>query len=302
MNDLLRSVPLAVLFAVTILANITGGILKTWFSKKKTDSAFDFYLYNTVISLVSALVIFVMNRGIGAVSAETLALSVIFGIVTALGAVLNSMALTCGPWTYTAMFTALSTVIPTLSGVFLWDESISIGQYVGIFLLIACIVLSAERKATDKKATARWFFLCALLFFAIGSVGVLQKVQRRSAHADELGAFLMISFLIGAAFLGFCAFLFRKKAPSRVHWTKNLFPWVSALFTGIAVALNNVLNLFLSGEVPTVVFFPLVNGSALMLTAVSSLVLFRERLSPRRWIGLFVGVLSLLFVCQILHF
>ena len=67
--------------------------------------------------------------------------------------------------------------------------------------------------------------------------------------------------------------------------------------SGVAVAFNNVINLYLSGVMPSAVFFPLVNGIGLVLGIVAGLVIFREKLTPRQWIGIACGVAATLLLC-----
>jgi drug/metabolite transporter (DMT)-like permease len=45
------------------------------------------------------------------------------------------------------------------------------------------------------------------------------------------------------------------------------------------------------------VFFPLVNGGHLVLTTLSAVVFFREKLTVKQWIGVGVGILSVLCLC-----
>jgi drug/metabolite transporter (DMT)-like permease len=67
---------------------------------------------------------------------------------------------------------------------------------------------------------------------------------------------------------------------------------------GICVAANHKLNLGLSGKIPSAVFFPIVNGGNLVLTTLSALIIFRERLTKRQWIGVIFGIASVLFLCM----
>ena len=67
---------------------------------------------------------------------------------------------------------------------------------------------------------------------------------------------------------------------------------------GICVAVNNKLNLFLSGVMDSAVFFPLVNGGGLVLTALAAVLLFRERLSRKQWVGVLVGIVAVIFLCN----
>ena len=66
---------------------------------------------------------------------------------------------------------------------------------------------------------------------------------------------------------------------------------------GVGVALNNQINLYLSGVIPSAVFFPIVNGGGLILITLASLVFFKERLTGRQWIGLGLGIAATLLLC-----
>jgi multidrug transporter EmrE-like cation transporter len=66
---------------------------------------------------------------------------------------------------------------------------------------------------------------------------------------------------------------------------------------GVGVALNNQINLYLSGVVASAVFFPIVNGGGLILITAASVVLFREKLTARQWLGLALGIVATLLLC-----
>ena len=69
------------------------------------------------------------------------------------------------------------------------------------------------------------------------------------------------------------------------------------LISGVCVAVNNKLNLYLSGVIDSVIFFPVVNGGGLVLTTLASLLIFKERLRAKQWIGILFGIASVLCLC-----
>ena len=66
---------------------------------------------------------------------------------------------------------------------------------------------------------------------------------------------------------------------------------------GVGIALINQINLYLSGVVDSAVFFPIVNGGALIMTTILSLVVFKERLTVRQWVGMALGIAATLLLC-----
>jgi len=61
----------------------------------------------------------------------------------------------------------------------------------------------------------------------------------------------------------------------------------------------NYINLKLSGLLPSQLFFPLVNGSAIVLSSLMSVIIFREKLSKRQTVGLIGGIVSLVAICLV---
>ena len=61
----------------------------------------------------------------------------------------------------------------------------------------------------------------------------------------------------------------------------------------------NYLNLKLSGLIPSQLFFPLINGSTIVLSALLSVAVFKERLNKKQIIGLCGGILSLIAICLV---
>jgi len=46
------------------------------------------------------------------------------------------------------------------------------------------------------------------------------------------------------------------------------------------------------------VFFPIVNGGGLVLTTFAAVLLFKEKLSKKQWIGVVLGIASVVFLCN----
>lgn len=46
------------------------------------------------------------------------------------------------------------------------------------------------------------------------------------------------------------------------------------------------------------IFFPIVNGGGLVLTTLAAVLLFKERLSVKQWMGVAFGIISVVFLCN----
>ena len=67
---------------------------------------------------------------------------------------------------------------------------------------------------------------------------------------------------------------------------------------GFCAAANNKMNIYLSGVLDSAMFFPTVNGVGLILSTVAALVLFKEKILPIKWVGMVLGLIAVILLCN----
>lgn len=297
------SIPLTLI--LSLAAALGGSIAKKYYTDKGPTGLSGGFVFNAV-GCLSAAVILLCWGGFGASSVFTIVLGVAFGAVTALQGITNIAALQVGPMSYTSVIISFSTLISSLSGVMFFDESLGWAQIVGMVLMLASFVLAAKSDVDEKKANLKWLFLCLIAFVATGGIGVMQKVHQSSEYRDELNAFLIIAFVSSAVLCAFFAALMKRRESrfaDEKEKGKNGKRQVWLLLgimiaSGACVAVNNKFNLYLSGVMDSAVFFPIVNGGGLVLTTLAAVLLFKEKLSTKQWIGVVLGIASVVFLCN----
>ena len=63
---------------------------------------------------------------------------------------------------------------------------------------------------------------------------------------------------------------------------------------GIAGCVYNRLNIFLAGQLPSVVFYPTFNGSVILISTLCGLIFFKEKLKAQQAIGIAAGAAALM--------
>lgn len=308
------AIPIPLLFVLTLAANLTAAILQTRFARRTGGGMAALFLYTAASTAVGALAVFLLSGCRLQFSLFTTGLAFLFGMVVCLQQLTLLLALSRGPLSYTTVIVSLSTLITALSGVLFWQETLKPLQFLGIALMILCLILSVKKepvkqeKETGKRALSGWLVLSLLSMALNGGVGILQKTHQSSVHREELPAFLVVAFVVSAVFSGFCCLFFtirarRENKEPRSGENAVRLPRCSSrlmvifLIAGVCVALCHCINLYLSGVVAAAVFFPIVNGGALMLTTLASLIFFRERLGVPQWLGLASGAAATLLLC-----
>lgn len=298
----MENMPLLLLFVITMAANLTGSLVRSYYSKRVSQSTTGHHLLNALSSLVCGLTLIALSGGNFQMSPFTLGMAVLFGMVSAGLQVATSAALSLGPWSYTSVITSMSTVLTALSGMLFFGESLRVTQIFGIVMMVGCLILSVKKGDDQKKKSLRWFMLSLVSCACSGGIGLMQKLHQKSAFRSELTMFLIVAFI--------CSFLFSsanllvakysKKSKFQPFFDKKPAIWLLAVLfvaCGIGIALNNLINLYLSGVVDSAIFFPIVNGGGLILITIASLVVFKEKLTGRQWTGLTLGIAATLLLC-----
>jgi drug/metabolite transporter (DMT)-like permease len=285
---------------LSLAAALIGGICKKYYTDKFVATISGGFFFNAVGCITSAVILLCLG-GFGNASVFTVLLGLLFGAVTAFQGITNILALGCGPMSYTSVIISFSTLISALSGLVFFGESIGWAQIVGIVLMLGSFVLATKTGTEkEKKANLKWFLLCLAAFAATGGIGIMQKVHQSSGHSSELNAFLIIAFITSAIFCTLFAVALNKKSNrGEEHKQRGIWHMLGImLVSGVCIAINNKFNLYLSGVMDSAIFFPIVNGGGLVLTTLAAVLLFKEKLSAKQWVGIVLGIISVVFLCN----
>lgn len=286
-------------FLAALISYVAGGVLKKETLRRYGSGPARFQLFNALSSF--AAVLFLLAMGLPkSISTFTVVLGILFGLVVAGQNLASLQALELGPLSYTMVICSLSTLIPTLSGALIWGETVSPVQYVGIGALVVCFILSSAEEGESKKGSLKWLVWCLVAFLCAGAIGVIQKWHQNTPWKDQQEAFLLVALSVSALFstgaLAIC--VLRKKAEPEARGYLALLPLLIMTVFGFCVALNNKLNLYLAGVMDSAVLYPVMNGGTLMGTTLCACLIFRERLTKRQWIGLAVGIVAVILLCD----
>lgn len=290
-----------VLCSITLITGFLINFTRGLYSNKNSgdmSGIWGYTLLQSLFSLITIVIIFCCSNAISSFSWFSALLGILMGCTYIASLYTSIKACSIGPISYTTVIVSLSMVIPTLSGLF-YGEKISLIQYVGIFLMIICIILSPEKEKKDNKFSFKWIMWSLAALITAGPIGILQKVHQNSNEHKEEMSTLLISCFITSVIITFICFTYQKIKNNGSLSLKNEMGYIPVL-SGVATASSHSINLFLVRVLPAVVIFPLVNLVPMILLMLASVIVFKEKLSARRWIGLGIGVLSTLFLSGII--
>ena len=301
------SLPIPLLIVLSVIASALIGILRGKYAKSYPMSGvylWRFNFYQNIFCFLSILLIYLFSGTKFSFSVFSVLLGAALAVanILSLEGVLQAQA--CGSFAYTSVIVALSAIIPSMSGPVLFGEKVTVSQFAGIGLMIICSILSPGNDGGERRAVnLKWLLFCTVAFVFSGAVGVVQKIhQNNAAHKAEMPALLLTCFFVSFALSGIRLITERgrmKKSGeslNKLTLAVLLFPAVS----GLCFAFPHTINLFLSGRLASVVFFPTINLCPMLLTMLYAVFGFKERLTAKQWAGIAVGILSTVFVSGII--
>ncbi len=181
-------------------------------------------------------------------------------------------------------------IIPCILGHFIWSEKMSIIAIFGVLLTIVSIVLLKNGQKGSGKMQLSGILIGLVVFLTSGGVMVLQKWMGKSFAGESVSAYNFYSFVVAALIL-FLLTSTKRREGTKPLPLKKILPFAAG--SAISLCVISVVMTMLAGSVPSVILFPLFNGSGIILVCIGSVFVFKEKMSKKQIIGLIIGVLGL---------
>ncbi len=286
-----------ILMAISICLSVFSSCLLRSFSNKKLASnSGDLFLFNAALSVVWTVILgvwYFLSSDTGA-SPLTYAFGAVYGIIMCAFLFTKTCSLGEGPVSLTTLIGSCAFVIATWFGVIYANEPpINTVQYIGIALLIISLILCINPKKSGEKLTLKWFAYAFSFFVAGGFLGIINKMFGKSDVSTEVNAMMLTASVVTAVLFAVVGFLFNKVAGKRNPKIQK-GAWTYVIICGIASCLYQRLNVMLAKEILSVIFFPVSNGSMVLLSTVMGKILFRENLKPMQIFGIIIGLIAII--------
>lgn len=205
--------------------------------------------------------------------------------------VFNLMALTSqrNGVSVAAVAGKMSIIVPVIFGVYLYQENLNAIKITGIVLALLAVYLTTSKDQNNTKS-ANYLFP-ALLFIGSGIIDTTIKyVQDTYVPDSELPLFSATVFCL-AGILGVVSYFFQRTA---IH--------IRNIIAGIILGVFNYYSIYyllkaldVEGTQSSEVF-TINNVAIVMFTTLIGLLLFKEKLLLKNWIGIGIAIISILLI------
>lgn len=263
----------------------------------KTDRGV--FLFNALTAAASIIVFLISSKCQLTFDGETVIYALLFAVSFVMAVVGATWAVRYGPVSLTALIVAFSLVVPAVYGFVFCDEPISGFMSVGLGLLAVSLVLvnlvpqKKEEKKTAKFHYGRWAVFAAVAFVGNGAASTVQKIQQDHCGEDFRDEFMILALALAFVGMMICFFLFEDFRDFGTVMKKGGLP---ALGRGLCNGVANLTSLILIEMLPISLVYPIISAGGAVWAAGMSVLLFRERLTKAQWLGVGIGVVSLVFL------
>lgn len=193
----------------------------------------------------------------------------------------------------------MSLVIPTTVSIILLNEKIGALRLIGIVLALISIyftVFTKKDKASENKPFhKKAIFIPIITFLGAGLVDTSLKLTDTYLLEGKSETIFIELLYIFAFLAGVLAFFFLKHDKNQIFLKKNI-KW--GIFLGIA----NYFSLWLfmlaltKFDIDGSKIFPINSVGIVSISTIASIFIFKEKLNSRKYIGLFLALLSIVLI------
>lgn len=283
------------LLVLSIILATTNNLLLHGYNNRGLRGLGDTLLFNSLVTCIWIIILLSLN-GLNYISFQTFMWGLLYGSTTALFLLCKMQALASGPASVTSFVGCSSLLVTTAVGVVAFREKVSPLQIIGIILLITALFLSISPK-TEKSKPA-WKLWCVLFFLCSGAVGIIFKFHQASENASQVNGMMLTASVVSAVFFAITSVIVSKKEECSIpQIPKSSIAFI--ICCGIASCGYNRLNISLTGELPSMVFFPTFNGLVILATSLLSAIIFKEKLKKAQLVGLILGTVALMLTAGV---
>jgi len=192
----------------------------------------------------------------------------------------------------TAVASKMSVIIPVGIGFLIYGDHLSILKITGILIAFPAFYLIFKKENKPLEPNKKYILLPLILFLGTGTNDSVMKHAQKFFVGDEYLLFLGVVFTF-SLFIGL-GFLVHKLIKTRQ--TISLRNIIAGFLLGFFNFASTYYFLKGLAVFESSVFFPIFNVSIVSMGALIGLILFKEKLWWKNWLGIILAIITILFI------
>ena len=249
------------------------------------------------IPLCLLLISFEGNISAIAPTAEILSVSAISGVSTAVFVASWLLAVRKSAYMMVDVFLTLGTLVPVISGYFLFSEAIGTARWIGFFILLAAVIIMCSYNNSIKvKLTPASLIMLIAAGLANGVTSVSQKLFIKGSPGLPVSVFNLYTYIFAALtlFVFFLLFRIREKPIFDKEATKR--PFLYVFIMALMLASHSYFTTLAAGHLDSAVLYPMSQGISLVLATLMATFFFGEKFKLKAGVGIALAFAALMLI------
>lgn len=186
----------------------------------------------------------------------------------------------------------MSVVVPISIAILFYGDTLTVFKVIGIILAIAAVYLVSHKETTNNTAQKFWWLFPLIIFVCSGIIdSSINYAQRNLLSSNDFDAFLSTifstAFVFGVIVLAYQLIIKKEKFE------------IKAIPAGIILGIINFGTMYFiimalnSQLLEASSLFPINNLSILTLSTIISVIVYKEKLSQKNWIGIALSLVAI---------
>ena len=279
------------LLALSVCFAVGKSSVYNAFAKARTPGIVGVLSFNAVSYGTAAVIaLAVMLTGGCRISVPTVLSALLYAVTVFSLQTVSILAMKRGDMALTSVSVMYGMIIPALAGPLFWNEPFGVLQGVGILLVVGSLGLLGG--AGGVRIVRAWIPMAVAAFLLSGMAGISEKIHQSTEGRDERGQFVFLACAMMLLLSLSARALLRKRSKETAASVKPLL--LLGGVSGAIVGFYSIVNLTLAGALDTMIYYPVANGGALLLTVAVSRLVFGEPLGRGRAVGFLLGLAGIL--------
>jgi len=223
----------------------------------------------------------------------TLVLGLLFIIVFNLAAITTQRS----GLSVVSVATKMSVAIPVLFGILYFEESTGILKIFGIILALVAVYLSSIKAKTGIAIKKKNLIYPILVFLGSGIIDTLIKfIESGYVNKTDVALFSSTIFSVAGS-IGILVLIFQGLTGQLKITGRNIIG-------GIALGIPNFFSIYFlvmalrNNGFESSTIFTINNVAIVLVSTLLGIVLFKEKLITKNWIGILLAIISILLVAN----
>ena len=252
--------------------------------------------YSNILSSILGLFLILIAQNGFNFSLITLLISCFSGIMLAASSGFILAAMKSGTVALSSLFSTAGILVPCIAGIFIFNQPMSYGQWIGIALFfVAAYLLIGSSAKIYNGFSLKTFLLLIGTMLANGFTMLAQQMFTFYVPDGDVSVFSFLSFgIVGVLMLILACIPTKGEIKIQYRLSNKLL--ILGAVSAVAVFIINQLATLSTALVPPSILFAFINGGSTIIAAIVAAICFHEKLTLRSILGITIGVVSLIII------